>query len=280
LQLERAQRAADAAMRNHGETEREAAAVEGRLATLESSIGIEYRQLLNRIGRLEEERRSAKSRHRELSDHQPALERRIGSLETAVEKAEAARQVADDDRTHSHGRMSRVVADGVVADAGVSLVGSIDGVTATVAAARALAADLEDVAAEPHDVERAGARVTERMHVAQARLGGRIDLTRELSDEGWWLVRAMTSGLRRTAADLRAALASELAQGRAELAADEERLFEQTLAGSVRRALAERIRQATALVDGINAQLGVVRTEVAAVQVRLRWEVAPTSPKP
>lgn len=277
-QLERAERAAGAAARNREDTEREADAVAGRLATLESSIGVEYQQILDRIGHLEEERRLARSRHRGLSERQPALERRIGSLETALGEAEVARQVADDDRAHSHSRLLRVVADGVVADAGVSLAGSPDGITATVAAARALAADLEGVAAEPQDVERAGGRVTERMHVAQATLGGRIDLTRELSDEGWWLVRAMTSGRRRTAADLQAALAAELEQGRAELAADEERLFEQTLAGSVRRALAERIRQATALVDGINTQLAAVKTAAAGVQVRLRWEVDPDQP--
>ncbi len=60
-----------------------------------------------------------------------------------------------------------------------------------------------------------------------------------------------------------------------ELEADEERLFQQTLAGSVRRALADRIRQANALVDGINNQLAAVRTLAGGVQVRLRWEVDP-----
>ena len=31
---------------------------------------------------------------------------------------------------------------------------------------------------------------------------GRIDVARELSDAGWWIVRAVASGLRRSAADL------------------------------------------------------------------------------
>ena len=48
----------------------------------------------------------------------------------------------------------------------------------------------------------------------------------------------------------------DLAEGRADLAAEEERLFEQTLAGSIRRSLANRIRQANRLVAGINEQLG------------------------
>jgi hypothetical protein len=74
-------------------------------------------------------------------------------------------------------------------------------------------------------------------------------------------------------------LADELAQGRAELAVDEERLFEQTLAGSVRQALAERIRLANGLVDGINQQLAAVRTDAAGVEVRLRWGVDPDQPE-
>lgn len=41
------------------------------------------------------------------------------------------------------------------------------------------------------------------------------------------------------------------------------------------RALAERIRQANALVDGINRQLAAVRTKAGGVEVRLRWEVDP-----
>ena len=277
-QLEGAKRAADGAARNHESCQREAIAVEGRLATLESSIGVEYQAVLDRIGDLGTERRSAKSRHRELSDQRPVIERRIGGLETQVSEAEVTRQRADDERGQSHTRLLRVVAEGVAADAGVASPGPLDGVTAMVAGARALAAALESVPAELQDVERAGARVTECMHLAQSVLGGRIDLARELSDEGWWVVRAMTGGLRRSAADLQAALAGELDHGRAELAADEERLFEQTLAGSVRRALADRIRQATALVDGINAQLGAVKTAAAGVQVRLRWEVDPDQP--
>lgn len=92
------------------------------------------------------------------------------------------------------------------------------------------------------------------------------------------MLRTTAAGIRRRAGELRSALAAELDEGRAELAADEERLFEQTLAGSVRRALADRIRQANALVDGINGQLAAVRTAAGGVQVRLRWDVHPDQP--
>ena len=52
-------------------------------------------------------------------------------------------------------------------------------------------------------------------------------------------------------------------------------MFEQVLAGSVRRSLARRIRLANHLVDGINQQLATVRTVAGGVSVRLRWEVDP-----
>jgi len=276
--LARAASAASLASRDHQEVSREADAVAGRLATLESSIGADYEEVLGRISVLDSERRSAKSRHRELGERQPEIERRIGSLEAQVVETSSERERADQERTAAHERMLRLVSDGMVADAGVAALESLDGVTATVAAARALAAELDAVADGPQDLERAGARVVERVHAAHAALGGRIDVARELSDAGWWIVRAVASGLRRSAADLHAALARELEQGRLELAVDEERLFEQTLAGSVRRALAQRIRQATALVDGINSQLAAVKTAAGGVQVRLRWEVDPEEP--
>lgn len=57
------------------------------------------------------------------------------------------------------------------------------------------------------------------------------------------------------------------------MAADEEALFERTLAGSIRQSLASRIRQTSQLVDQINHQLETVRTAAGGVAVKLRWHV-------
>jgi hypothetical protein len=93
------------------------------------------------------------------------------------------------------------------------------------------------------------------------------------------VLRAAAGGQRRAVREQVRALNGELAEGRAELAADEERLFEQTLAGSVRHVLADRIRLANQLVDGINRQLGAVKSAAGGVQVRLRWEVDADQPQ-
>ena len=279
-ELARAEAGLHDAAANLADAEREAIEVEIKLEALESSIGVEYEELLDRIGRLDTERRNNRARHRELVESRPQCDRRIGKLETELSDAEDARARADDDRTAAHRRFATAVADGVVDDAEVAVSErSLEGVTAVLAAARAIAVSLEGVAADATAIERTSARVQERLHHAQAALGARADLDRELAAEGWWLLRTTTAGVRRGARELASALTSELAEGQVELAADEERLFEQTLAGSVRRALAERIRLANQLVDGINQQLSAVRTAASGVEVRLRWEVDPEQPE-
>ncbi len=248
---------------------------EGKLRTLESSIGDTYEAVLGRIGTLDAERHEGKDHLRGLRENQAALERKRGGLETAVTEAEQVRARADQDRAEAHVRFVAAITDGLVDDAGQSRPEALDGLTAVLLAARRTAAELPAAASDPQAEERRSARVEERMHHAQGLLGGRVDLARELSDQGWWVLRAAVAGVRRRIDELAASLAAELATGRAELAADEERLFEQTLAGSVRRALADRIRLANRLVDGINVQLAKVRTAAGGVQVRLRWEVDP-----
>lgn len=92
------------------------------------------------------------------------------------------------------------------------------------------------------------------------------------------MLRAVSDGLRRRVGELAGGLADSLATAREELLDEEHRLFDETLTGSVRRAVAERIRRSNALVDGINAELAEVRTAAAGVGVRLRWEVHPDQP--
>jgi uncharacterized protein (TIGR02680 family) len=277
---ERAEAAAAEANANVAASQRAAAEVQVKLATLESSIGTGYRELLDRIAGLDGERRAGRNRQRELSERRPEMQRRIGKLETELAQAETARVQADEERAAAHRRFVALASDGIAADTGLPApADDLEGVTAVLAAARALAAGLEGVAADEQAVERASARVEERLHHARAALGSSVDLSRTLADEGWWLLRATAGGLRRPVREQLRALDADLIEGRAELAAEEERLFEQTLAGSVRHALADRIRLANQLVDGINRQLGAVRSAAGGVAVRLRWEVDSDQPK-
>ncbi|MGH9177757.1 MAG: SbcC/MukB-like Walker B domain-containing protein, partial [Acidimicrobiales bacterium] len=275
--LAEAERAARAAAAHHQEAERDAAATEGRVAGLESSVGTEYGEVLRRLDSLDKERVGVQRRERELAEQVPALDRHVGALTSELKAAEAERARAEEERAGCQQRLVTVL--GALADdAAVERPEPLDTASAVLAAARAIAADHERVETGPQAVERASDRLRERLHAAQAALGARVDVAREMTAEGWWALRTVAGGRRRGAAALAAALAAEQAEGRAELAVDEERLFEQTLAGSVRRALAERIRHANGLVDGINAQLDAVRTMAGGVQVRLRWEVDPEQP--
>lgn len=272
--LGEAERDAERAAADHAEAEREATAVEGRVAGLESSVGAEYGEVLRRLAVLDAEGRAAHRRHRELLDQVPKLERRVGSLRTELTAAASAREAAERERAEAHGRLVAAL-DALGDDAAVGPPVSLDTASAVLAAARALVAAHESLATDDQAVERLSERVRERVHAAQAALGTRVDVARELASEGWWVVRTLAGGVRRGAGVLAATLSGQLEEARAELAVEEERLFEQTLAGSVRRALADRIRQANALVDGINAQLASVVTAAGSVQVRLRWEVDP-----
>lgn len=265
------------ATQDHATADREAAEIEQRVAALESTVGVEYAETLNRIAALDQERSSNRRRAAELSEETSGLQRRVGELESRVETAAAARAAADAERDRVQRRLVAAV-DALAGDASLSTPGALDTGTAVLAAARSLAADHEHVDTGAQAVERMSERVRERVHLAQAALGARVDFDRELADDGWWVLRTTANGLRRRVSDLAAALAAALEEGRTELAAEEERLFEQTLAGSVRRELANRIRQANALVGGINEQLAAIRTAAGGVQVRLRWEVDPDQP--
>ena len=260
----------------HQDAERQAIEVERRVAALESTVGVEYAELSRRIGRLETESRSNAGRAR-------------GTHGRARRPAGAARRPQSQGRSGRHrtgrrrrpsrsnpsppGQRARIFA----ADARVADVGAMDNATAVLAVARAIAVSHPSVESDVQTVARLSERVTERVHGAQS-ARSRVDFDRELVDDGWWVLRTTANGVHRKVTDLAASLTHDLAEGKAELAEEEERLFEQTLAGSVRRALADRIREANQLTDAINTQLSAVRTAAGGVEVRLKWDVDPEQP--
>ena len=249
-----AQRALGRAESEHQDAERHAIEVERRVAALESTVGVEYAELSRRIGSLETESRSNAGRARELTAERDGLLERLGDLKARVEAAAAEREDADAHRDRTH----RLLVSGLAsfaADARVADLGALDNATAVLAAARAIAVSHPSVESDAQTVARLSERVTERVHGAQSALGSRVDFDRELVDDGWWVLRTTANGVHRKVTDLAASLTHDLAEGKAELAEEEERLFEQTLAGSVRRALADRIREANQLTDAINTQL-------------------------
>jgi hypothetical protein len=273
-----AQRALKRAETEHEEAQRQAARAEQRVQALESTIGEEYAELSRRIGSLETEQRTNAGRARELTSERDGLLERLGDLKAKVEAAATEREHADAHRDTTH-RVLVSACTSFGADAGDADAGPFDTATAVLAAARSIAVSYPSVESDSQTLARLSERVAEGVHGAQTALGSRVDFDRELVDNGWWVLRTTANGVHRKVVDLAASLAKDLAEGKAELAEEEERLFEQTLAGSVRRSLADRIREANQLTGSINTQLSAVRTAAGGVQVRLKWDVDPEQPE-
>jgi uncharacterized protein (TIGR02680 family) len=248
-----------------------------RLGTLEATAGVEHKAVLAELEQLQEESREKKGERQALEAERRDLGRRIGTLASTVAQAEQERVEAGATRERAHARFVALVDDGLLAEAEVGHDGPLDGVTAVLASARSVAAELGDGVDEKAG-QLASSRVDDSLHAARAAVSGQADLSRELGAHGWWILRASVNGFRQSTSVLQRKLQADLEEGRADLVAEEERLFEQTLAGGIRRSLANRIRQANRLVAGINDQLGVVRTAAAGVAVRLNWEVDPDQP--
>lgn len=255
----------------------EARSLTTRVAAISSSLGSDLDDLLAMGEVLVDERGSGTDRLDEIRVVRPPLDVRRGELRQGVVEAETALSEVEARRSRAHGGVTRLASGPLLADAAVDVgVTALEGVTAVLAAARAIASA---VANDPADqVDRRSRAVEELLHTVRTLLAGRIDLAREQPDGADWLVLMGSSGgVRRTLGDLVARLMLDLGAARSELAAEEAELFERTLAGSIRSSLAERIRAANALVDTINARLDEVRT-AAGVGVRLRWAVDDEQP--
>ena len=258
-----------------------AAASRVRYETLERSVGADYQSLLATLGEREAERAATLGRLRaargalvELAASVARLGERLVSAREASARAEAARDAAQ-------ARFRALYADGVVEDAGLEPAvpaAPDEGVTAVLTASRALARELGDEAVDEESLAKALGDLQDVLHGARGALGGRVDLDLRWTEHDWWALDARSEGLRESVGALRARSHAALGIGRGELADEEEALFERTLAGSIRRALAARIRGANALVDTINAQLEAVRTVAGGVGVRLRWAVGDDQP--
>jgi uncharacterized protein (TIGR02680 family) len=250
-----------------------------RLETLESSVGTAYRDVVARIEAARSERRDLETRQRELSDQRANLERRIGGLEARVAEAAHDREEAEAARDKAHRQFLAAIADGYGEDAEAELgFDGIDTATGILDSARAVHARFPNLDAEPPAVTRAQGSVLEGYHIAGQTLRGRIDLSLEQAETGFWLLRAATEGIRSRVPQLVRRMSEQLVLAAEELTDEERRLFDETLTGSLRAAVADRIRQANGLIDEINRALASVRTDAAGVAVRLRWDVDPDQP--
>ncbi|MGP3998822.1 SbcC/MukB-like Walker B domain-containing protein, partial [Streptomyces sp. 8N706] len=263
--------------REDGTAESKARSLTSALEAAESAAGGSYGDVAARISEL----RGTLARTRRESDDVAAdllrLSERVGAL--AVSKAEDAgrRDAAVAERDTAAERFRHLCALGFPEDAGISLpLPPNDGIRATLEAARATAAAWPSLAHGARHLGDALSRLTEAVHSVRQTLGERADPTLE-TDDDIQVFAASLDGVRMGATRLHAALTAELERGSDDITTAERELFDTTFHGDVRRHLADRIRQATELVDTVNTHLSRVRT-ASQVAVRLVWRIHPDLP--
>lgn len=273
-----------------GQREREAgeaAAVchelSARLAAVEATIGVDYREILARLAALRTALADLGQRLSAARLEVPRLAERLGALSAQRTADAAARDQATAARDAAALRFRHLSSGVFPADGGIddlarfraTLSGS-DGVRAALDAARQVAALWPAVPYAPGNLGDALHRLSESVHSCRTTLSATADLDLE-TDEDVQVFTAVVNGVRVGAAELLNVLREEAERSRHEITEGERELFDQTLTGDTRRHLADRIRQANELVTGMNARLERVRT-ASKVAVQLVWQVAPDLP--
>ncbi|GGS62701.1 TIGR02680 family protein [Nonomuraea spiralis] len=262
--MDRAEESADAAV-----------VLAEKLTAVESAAGAEHLDVLGRLQDVQTAYQGCRRLIRSVHDETARLNARLGRLRGELGQAEEKHAEAGRAREAVGARFRRLLAGHLPADADVPAGLAPDaGVRAVLEAAGDVAVRLAAVPYEQRHVREAEARLRDAFHHAREILAGRAVL--ELApDEDAQVLTASAGGVRAGAAALGAALRGERDERRRDITEAERDLFDRTLAGDTRRHLADRIRQAAALVEGMNQRLERVRT-ASRVAVRLVWQVDPT----
>jgi len=252
--------------------------LDGELDAVESTIGVDYRQVLDELGTLRVDladlKVEANKNRRDIS----VLAVRLGELTSQRATDADVRDRATEVRDQAATRFRHLANGNLPADSGLDGLTptTSSGVRAALDAARTVAATWPTVPHTPKNLGDAAHRLAEEVHASREVLGGRADLELD-SDEDVQVFSAMVDGIRLGASALFDRLRSDAERSREDITAQERELFDRTLTGDTRRHLAARIRQAHELVDGMNTRLERVRT-ASKVAVQLVWEVSPDLP--
>jgi uncharacterized protein (TIGR02680 family) len=246
-----------------------------KLAAVESTVGVEHLRVLEQLQETQVAYQACRRLIKSVNDGLAQLNARLGQLRGELGTAEEKRAEAGLARDAVSERFRRLAAGHLPVDAKVTIeLAAEAGVRAVLESARAVAEQLAAVPYEQKNVREAEARLQDAFHHAREILADRADL--ELApDDDVQMLTATVSGVRAGAAALSKALRKERDDRRSDITEAERDLFDRTLAGDTRRHLADRIRQASALVEGMNQRLERVRT-ASRVAVRLVWQVDPT----
>jgi uncharacterized protein (TIGR02680 family) len=275
---ERSRLAAEEAERDAADAAGTAMGLRAKLESVEGAVGADYRAVLAEITGLRDGLRAARADSGQRQQALLELAGRIGSLGNQRTVDGQQRDAATGARDAAAGRFRHLAGGHLPADAGsVATLSTSDGIRATLEAARAVAAGWPNIPHAPKNLSDALGRLAEGVHEGRKLLGERADLELE-PDEDIQVFTALVDGVRVGAAGLLRMLRDQRDREREEITAAERELFDRTLTGDTRRHLADRIRQATDLVDAMNARLERVRT-ASRVAVRLVWQIDPTLPE-
>lgn len=258
--------------------ETELRSLSAALAEAEQTAGASYQEVLRRLEELRGAAVRAERTARELNQLLLDLASRIGSLGSQRATAAEQRDAAVGARNAAAERLRRCTALGLAVDAGAADLNLPPdaNVTATLEAARAIAARWASVPHSAKNIADALDRLAEMRYDTAKTLSARADVHLE-AQEDLHLLTATIDGTLLGAAGLLATLTEERDRGQDDITAGERGLFDRILTGDTRRHLASRIRQANELVDTMNARLERVRT-ASRVAVQLLWQVDPALP--
>jgi uncharacterized protein (TIGR02680 family) len=282
-QARRSRAAAEQREEEADSAEAAAGGLDSELDAVESTIGVDYRHVLDQLGGLRVDldnlKRDASKNRKDIS----ALAERLGELTTRRTTDAQVRDTAVGVRDQAAAWFRHLSNSSFPADSGLDdlaafteLLATSSGVRAALDAARTVAATWPTLPHSPKNLGDAAHRLAEEVHASREVLGGRADLELD-SDEDVQVFSAVVDGIRIGASALFDRLRSDAERSRDDITTQERDLFDRTLTGDTRRHLAARIRQAHELVDGMNARLERVRT-ASKVAVRLVWEVSPDLP--
>jgi uncharacterized protein (TIGR02680 family) len=269
-QARRSGEAAEESAEDALSAERVAGGLAEKLEAIDSTIGVDYQEVLAEVSRLREEAADVKVRTKDVHRELQQLSTRLGSLDTQRSIDETTRKAAVDARDEAAARFRHLASGSFPLDAGVELVPG-EGTRANLDAARVVAAKWPNL---PHAAKNLGDalhRLTEEVYACREILSDRADLELE-TDGDVGVFTAAANGMRVGASELLDLLRAEAERSRGDITGAERELFDQTLTGDTRRHLAARIRQAGGLVDAMNERLAQVRT-ASNVAVRLVWQV-------
>jgi uncharacterized protein (TIGR02680 family) len=252
------------------DAERDASGLAEKLEAVESTIGLDYQEVLAELQKLREELADVKARWKDVNRDLQTLSTRLGSLDNQRSIDEETRKAAVEGRNEATSRFRQLASGSFPVDAGIELVTG-DGTRASLDAARAVAAKWPNLPHAPKNLGDALHRLTEEVYACRETLSDRADLELE-TDGDVGVFSAAVNGMRVGAAELLDILRAEAERSRGDITGAERELFDQTLTGDTRRHLAARIRQAGGLVDTMNGRLEQVRT-ASNVAVRLVWQI-------